>query len=101
MQQLNRINSQTKSSQALRVLIEAGGCHGYQYVMSLTDAVAEDDVTFEKDGAKVVVDEVSLKLVEGSTLEYVNELIGSSFQLTGNPKAESSCGCKTSFSINQ
>jgi Fe-S cluster assembly iron-binding protein IscA len=55
---------------------------------------------FEKDGARVVVDTVSLDLINGSTVEYVEELIGSSFQVIGNPQAESSCGCKTSFNVS-
>ncbi|KAJ3153498.1 [4Fe-4S] proteins maturation [Geranomyces variabilis] len=84
----------------LRVTVESGGCHGFQYKMELTtETDPEDDTVFDLDGARVVVDSVSLDFVGGSTLDYVEELIGSSFQVTNNPKAESSCGCKTSFNV--
>ncbi|KAI9208912.1 uncharacterized protein BJ171DRAFT_487652 [Polychytrium aggregatum] len=97
--QINAINQKEAKSLALRVAVDPGGCHGYQYKMELTDQFEESDRFFEKIGAKVVVDPVSLELIDGSTLDYVEELIGSSFQLVDNPKAETACGCKTSFSI--
>ncbi|KAF2006810.1 hypothetical protein P154DRAFT_421080 [Amniculicola lignicola CBS 123094] len=89
---------------ALRISIESGGCHGFQYLMDLTDLTktppAEDDTVFEgENGAKVVVDESSLELLNGSTVDYTMELIGSQFKVTGIPGATSSCGCGTSFDI--
>ena len=90
---------------ALRVTVESGGCHGFQYLMSLTntDAVsAEDDTIFQVDdgsGAKVVMDEPSLELLKGSKVDFTMELIGSQFKIVGNPAASSSCGCGTSFDI--
>ncbi|KAF9697339.1 hypothetical protein EKO04_004727 [Ascochyta lentis] len=89
---------------ALRVSIESGGCHGFQYLMSLTDLAkepaTEEDTVFEGDkGEKVVVDESSLELLNGSTVDYTMELIGSQFKITGIPGATSSCGCGTSFDI--
>ncbi|CAF9922346.1 MAG: hypothetical protein GOMPHAMPRED_002528 [Gomphillus americanus] len=90
---------------ALRVTVESGGCHGFQYLMSLTNAddiSKEDDIIFEADdgtGAKVVMDEPSLDLLQGSKVDYTMELIGSQFKIVGNPKATSSCGCGTSFDI--
>ncbi|KAI8588103.1 hypothetical protein BDZ88DRAFT_423187 [Geranomyces variabilis] len=97
---INEINKRTNSSKMLRVTVESGGCHGFQYKMELTtETDPEDDTVFDLDGARVVVDSVSLDFVGGSTLDYVEELIGSSFQVTNNPKAESSCGCKTSFNV--
>lgn len=91
-------------STALRVSIESGGCHGFQYLMSLTDLAkepaGEDDTIFEGPrGEKVVVDESSLELLNGSTVDYTMELIGSQFKVTGIPGATSSCGCGTSFDI--
>ncbi|SMR46926.1 unnamed protein product [Zymoseptoria tritici ST99CH_3D1] len=91
---------------ALRVAVESGGCHGFQYLMSLTstkEADAEEDTVFEneevantKDGgtykAKVVMDEPSLELLKGSSVDYTMELIGSQFKVTGIPGAKSSCG---------
>ncbi|ORY25103.1 iron-sulfur cluster assembly accessory protein [Rhizoclosmatium globosum] len=100
---INSINAKAASNppQAFRITVDSGGCHGYQYVMGLTKEInPAEDVVFEKDGAKVVVDKVSLDLCTGSTLEFVEELIGSSFQVVGNPKAETSCGCKISFNVN-
>lgn len=88
---------------ALRVTVESGGCHGFQYLMALTDMSKvnqEDDTVFEgRDGAKVVMDEPSLELLKGSKVDYAMELIGSQFKITDNPLATSSCGCGTSFDI--
>ena len=88
---------------ALRITIESGGCHGFQYLMSLTNmskVSQEDDTVFEgRDGAKVVMDEPSLELLKGSKVDYTMELIGSQFKITDNPHATSSCGCGTSFDI--
>ncbi|KAI9002710.1 hypothetical protein BC832DRAFT_560666 [Gaertneriomyces semiglobifer] len=97
--QLDAINRRKGLSQALRVTVESGGCHGFQYKFELTDEVEEDDIIFEREGARVIVDPGSLELISGSTVDYVEELIGSSFQVIGNPKAETSCGCKTSFNV--
>lgn len=90
---------------ALRVTVESGGCHGFQYLMSLTNISmisAEDDTMFEASdgsGAKVVMDEPSLELLKGSKVDFTMELIGSQFKIVGNPAATSSCGCGTSFDI--
>ena len=90
---------------ALRVTVQSGGCHGFQYLMSLTstrEVSAEDDTIFEADDgskARVVMDEPSLELLKGSQVDYTMELIGSQFKIVGNPAATSSCGCGTSFDI--
>jgi iron-sulfur cluster assembly accessory protein len=96
--------SDNNTSLALRVSIESGGCHGFQYLMNLVDLnnspATEEDTVFEGGrGAKVVVDEASLELLNGSTIDYTMELIGSQFKITGIPGATSSCGCGTSFDI--
>ncbi|KAI9788254.1 MAG: hypothetical protein M1816_007020 [Peltula sp. TS41687] len=88
----------------LRINVTSGGCHGFQYLMSLTrDEVSkEDDTVFEADdgtGAKVVMDESSLELLKGSKVDYTMELIGSQFRIVDNPMATSSCGCGTSFDL--
>ena len=87
----------------LRISVESGGCHGFQYLMSLTDMSKvdnDDDTVFEgRDGAKVVLDEPSLELLKGSKVDYTMELIGSQFKIVDNPAATSSCGCGTSFDI--
>ncbi|KAL2834353.1 hypothetical protein BDW59DRAFT_46684 [Aspergillus cavernicola] len=95
----------------LRITVTSGGCHGFQYLMSLEAASkidAEEDTIFEaeaaEDGAsnnaaKVVMDEPSLELLSGSTVDYTTELIGSQFKIVDNPRATSSCGCGTSFDV--
>ncbi|MCJ1386258.1 hypothetical protein MMC17_009384 [Xylographa soralifera] len=92
-------------SLALRVTVQSGGCHGFQYLMSLTNSTKismEEDTVFEASdgtGAKVVMDEPSLELLKGSQVDFTMELIGSQFKIVGNPAATSSCGCGTSFDI--
>lgn len=91
----------TTSSQALRLLVESGGCHGFQYTISLsstTDPTQDVVFTDRESGARVVVDEASLALLKGSTVDFEQELIGSQFKIL-NPLASSSCGCGTSFDI--
>jgi iron-sulfur cluster insertion protein len=83
--------------QFLRIAVSGGGCQGYQYNFSFDPAKNDDDVVFQKDGAKVVVDEVSLELLSGSELDFVEDLVGSYFAVK-NPNAKSSCGCGSSFS---
>lgn len=87
----------------LRITVESGGCHGFQYLMSLTEMSEisqEEDTVFEgPDGARIVLDEPSLELLKGSKVDYTMELIGSQFKIVDNPAASSSCGCGTSFDI--
>jgi len=82
----------------LRVSVSGGGCSGFQYGFSFDTGTTPDDHLFEKDGVKVVVDDVSLDLLAGAELDFVVDLIGSSFQVK-NPNATASCGCGSSFSI--
>lgn len=82
----------------LRLAVDGGGCAGFQYRFELTEGVEADDTTAERDGVKLVVDSVSLDLVRGSAVDFVENLGGASFQVT-NPNAQSGCGCGTSFSI--
>jgi iron-sulfur cluster assembly accessory protein len=82
----------------LRVAVEGGGCSGFQYQFDLVDAVHDDDLKVERDGAAAVVDIVSLALLGGSEIDFVDELAGAEFRVR-NPNAKSSCGCGVSFSI--
>ncbi len=82
----------------LRISVSGGGCSGFQYGFAFDDAVNADDRTFERGGVTAVIDETSLELLNGAEVDYVEELVGSSFQIK-NPNAASSCGCGSSFSI--
>jgi iron-sulfur cluster assembly accessory protein len=83
---------------ALRVSVSGGGCSGFQYGFDLDKTRAEDDLILERNGAVVLIDSVSLPFVGGSEIDFVDDLIGQSFQVK-NPNATASCGCGTSFSI--
>jgi iron-sulfur cluster insertion protein len=82
----------------LRLSVDGGGCAGFQYRFGLADAIEADDLQAVQDGVTLVVDPVSLDLVRGSMVDFVESLGGSAFQVT-NPNAASGCGCGTSFSI--
>lgn len=82
----------------LRVAVEGGGCSGFQYLFDLVDQVQPDDLKVERDGAAALVDVVSLALLKGSEIDFVDELAGAEFRIR-NPNAKSSCGCGVSFSI--
>lgn len=82
----------------LRLSVEGGGCAGFQYRFGLADSVEPGDIVAEEAGAKLVVDPVSLDLVRGSIVDFVESLGGASFQVR-NPNAASGCGCGTSFSV--
>ncbi|KAK9464747.1 hypothetical protein V1512DRAFT_272661 [Lipomyces arxii] len=99
---LNNIKEQDSNPNLLlRVTVESGGCHGFQYLMGLKEEYNPDeDILFDLDGAKVVMDEMSLGILKDSTVDYTTELIGSQFKIIDNPRASSSCGCGSSFDID-
>ena len=82
----------------LRVAVDGGGCSGFQYVFKIEISREEDDLLIEKDGIAVIIDNVSLDFLRGAQIDFVDDLIGQSFQIK-NPNATASCGCGTSFSI--
>jgi iron-sulfur cluster insertion protein len=82
----------------LRLSVSGGGCSGFQYGFTFDNAVQPDDHLFERDGVKVVIDDTSLDLLSGAEIDFVEDLVGASFQVK-NPNAKSSCGCGSSFSV--
>jgi iron-sulfur cluster insertion protein len=82
----------------LRVAVEGGGCSGFQYQLDLVDEAQPGDLKIERDGATAVIDEISMVLLKGSEIDFVDELAGAEFKVR-NPNAKSSCGCGVSFSI--
>ncbi|HEV2545820.1 MAG TPA: iron-sulfur cluster insertion protein ErpA [Stellaceae bacterium] len=82
----------------LRLAVSGGGCSGFQYGFSFDETRQADDLVFERDGVGLVIDSVSLELVKGAEIDFVEDLMGASFQVK-NPNAASSCGCGNSFSI--
>ena len=82
----------------LRLAVEGGGCSGFQYRFGLADAVEADDTIVETDGVKLVVDAMSLDLVRGAAVDFVDSLGGAAFRVD-NPNAASGCGCGSSFSV--
>uniref|UniRef100_T1JGQ9 Iron-sulfur cluster assembly 2 homolog, mitochondrial n=1 Tax=Strigamia maritima TaxID=126957 RepID=T1JGQ9_STRMM len=83
----------------LRIVVDGGGCSGFQYVFSLDDKVNADDCIVKKDGVGVVIDKMSLQFMQGATVDYSEELIRSSFRVLNNPKAEKGCSCGASFNV--
>ena len=81
-----------------RVAVNGGGCSGFQYEFSIDTQRQDDDLIFNSHGVEVVIDEMSLELVNNAELDYVQDLMGSYFAVT-NPNATASCGCGTSFSV--
>lgn len=81
----------------LRVTVLGGGCSGFQYQLDVTDTVNEDDVTFEKNGAVLVTDDVSLPFINGAEIDFVSDMMKSAFKIR-NPNAAAGCGCGKSFS---
>ncbi len=82
----------------LRIAVTGGGCSGFQYDFTLDNTRAEDDLAVERDGSTVLVDQVSLEYMKGAEVDFVEDMIGASFQIR-NPNATSRCGCGSSFSV--
>jgi iron-sulfur cluster insertion protein len=95
---LHAISERDGRPMMLRVAVDGGGCSGFQYRFDLVDAAEADDLMIERDGAAAVVDVVSLALLKGSEIDFVDDLAAAEFRVR-NPNAKSSCGCGVSFSI--
>ena len=87
-----------RGKSALRVSVEGGGCSGFSYKFDLADNLGDDDLVLEKGEARVLIDSLSLVYMGGSEIDFVDNMMGQSFQIN-NPNAVASCGCGTSFTI--
>ena len=96
--QISKIIASQNDGQFLRVAVQGGGCSGFSYVFSIEGEKAADDLAFERDGVTILVDEMSIQYMEGSEIDWVDDMIGASFQIK-NPNATASCGCGTSFDV--
>ncbi len=97
-QRIGQILGQEPTGTMLRVSVAGGGCSGFQYKFDTERERADDDIVIERSGATVLIDPVSLNYMAGSEIDFVDDLIGSSFKVN-NPKATASCGCGTSFAL--
>lgn len=95
---ISKLLEDEPSGTMLRVTVSGGGCSGYQYGFGFDTETTPDDHLFDTGGVTVVVDDVSLDLLAGAELDFVEDLIGASFQIK-NPNATASCGCGASFSL--
>jgi iron-sulfur cluster insertion protein len=91
------IQEESNPKAKLRVFVQGGGCSGMQYGFTFDDDQAEDDFDFEYLGVKVLVDSMSMQYLQGATIDYKEDLMGSAFAID-NPNAQTSCGCGSSFS---
>jgi len=96
--QIAKIVAAEAKPMMLRLAVSGGGCSGFQYNFTLDDKIADDDLVIAEGGIKVLIDATSLEFLNGSELDYVDDLIGAAFKVT-NPNATASCGCGTSFAI--
>ncbi|XP_041828703.1 iron-sulfur cluster assembly 2 homolog, mitochondrial isoform X2 [Melanotaenia boesemani] len=96
---VKRLSEIMEKGEYLRIHVEGGGCSGFQYKFSVDCSINEDDRVFEQGGVGVVVDQDSLEFVKGSTVDFSQELIRSTFQVLKNPQADHGCSCGSSFSV--
>ncbi|MBZ6074776.1 iron-sulfur cluster insertion protein ErpA [Microvirga puerhi] len=95
---INEIMAAEPVGSMLRISVNGGGCSGFQYAFDVETRRQDDDLLVERDGAAVLVDQVSIQYMDGSVIDFVDDLIGQSFKIE-NPHATASCGCGTSFSL--
>ncbi|KAJ2133957.1 [4Fe-4S] proteins maturation [Coemansia sp. RSA 678] len=96
---LKHLSEQRKKTQYLRLRVDSGGCYGFSYMLDMTEEPESDDVVIDRNGAKMVIDTVSLPLVRGATIDWQDRLIGQAFLVVANPQSSGGCGCGSSFEI--
>ncbi len=95
---ISEIMAREPEGSMLRISVNGGGCSGFAYAFDVDRTRQEEDIVVERDGVSVLVDQVSLQYMDGSVIDFVDDLIGQSFKIQ-NPHAVASCGCGTSFSL--
>lgn len=95
---INLIAAREASAKLFRVSVEGGGCSGFQYKFDLVGEPESGDLVIEREGARMLIDPVSLDYLKGSEIDFVDDLMGATFRVR-NPNAQSACGCGTSFSL--
>jgi len=96
---IQQIISKGKNKKMLRVTVDTGGCNGFSYNYKFDDKVSAKDIIIEQNGAKVVTDTISSVFLDGAIIDYHEEMIKSAFIIDTNPNVDTSCSCKTSFSL--
>lgn len=96
--QIARLIAGEPQGAMLRVTVSGGGCSGFQYAFAFDDTSTQDDLSFSRGGVTVIIDTLSLEYLQGSEIDYVDDLIGAAFRIH-NPNATASCGCGTSFAV--
>ena len=95
---ISQIISKSNKNERLRVIIDSGGCNGFSYNYLFDIKINKDDILIEQNGAKIIIDDISANYINGSTIDYEDELIRSGFSIS-NPNAQTTCGCNISFSM--
>ncbi|TPP59579.1 Iron-sulfur cluster assembly 2 like protein mitochondrial [Fasciola gigantica] len=96
---IKRLQEIGPSNGLLRVLVDSGGCSGFQYKFEVVSAPSPNDIIVEREGVQVLLDESSVAFLKGATLDYEEELIRTGFRISSNPVAEKGCSCGSSFAV--
>ncbi|KAI9506362.1 [4Fe-4S] proteins maturation [Coemansia spiralis] len=96
---LKHLSEQRNKTQYLRLRVDSGGCYGFSYMLDMTEEPESNDIVVDRKGAKMVIDDVSLPLVRGATIDWQDRLIGQAFIVLANPQSSGGCGCGASFEV--
>ncbi|KAJ2455568.1 [4Fe-4S] proteins maturation [Coemansia sp. RSA 2336] len=99
IKRLKHLSEKRAKTQYLRLRVDSGGCYGFSYMLDMTEEPEQDDIIVDRDGAKLVIDQFSLPLVRGATIDWQDRLIGQAFLVVANPQSSGGCGCGSSFEI--
>ncbi|KAJ1936739.1 [4Fe-4S] proteins maturation [Kickxella alabastrina] len=99
IERLKYLSEKRQKTQYLRLRVDSGGCYGFSYMLDMTEEPEVNDVILDRSGAKMVIDDFSLPLVRGATIDWQDRLIGQAFLVVANPQASGGCGCGASFEI--